>query len=140
MTQRCGSRALRRIAIAGAVGAGLSLAGTLAVADDARGLGRSQPNFGSGLDTSGASGFAPDRRLGDVQRRSPGAKLGDTRDQPDRPREGEIAGSEPRGLNFDDNRRFETSTDEGLTSRGLDHRGAPANKRSPFFPNRLGGR
>ncbi len=140
MTQRCRSRELRSIAIAGVVGVSLSLAGSMAHAGEARGLGRGQPQFGSSLDTSGASGFTPDRRLGDVQRRAPGANLGDTREQPDRPREGEIAGSEPRGLNFDDNRRFETGTDEGLTSRGLDHRGAPANKRSPFFPNRLGGR
>lgn len=138
MTQRQNWIPLRRIAVAGALGVSFALAGSLAVAQDTRGLGRGQPNFGSSLDRSGASGFTPDRRLGDVQRSSPGA----TRAQPDRPREGEILGSEPRGLNFDDNRRFETGSgsDEGLTSRGRDHRGAPSNGRSPFNPNRLGGR
>ncbi len=141
MTQQRGTGLLTRIAIAGALGFGLVFVSALAIAQDTRGLGRGQPNFGSTLDSSGASGFMPNQRLGDIQRGSPGAQLGDTREQPDRPRrEGEIMGSAPRGLKFDDNRRFQTGPDEGLVSRGRDHRGAPANKRSPFFPDRLGSR
>lgn len=142
MTGQSARKRLPQIAVAGALGLGLVFAGSLANAGEGRGLGRGPATFGSSLDTSGASGFTPDRRLGDAPRSSPGAQLGDTRAQPDRPVEGEIMGSKPRGLNFDDNRRFETGagTDEGLTSRGRDHRGAPSNGRSPFNPNRLGGR
>ncbi len=77
MTQRQNWIPLRRIAVAGALGVSFALAGSLAIAQETRGLGRGQPNFGSSLDRSGASGFTPDRRLGDVQRSSPGANLGE---------------------------------------------------------------
>lgn len=134
MTQRCGVKPLRQIVIAGAVGVSLGFAGSLAFADDARGLGRGQPGFGSGADNSGAPAFVPNRRLGDVQKISPGKLGGNTSDQSDRFTQGEIEPNAPRGGNFDRNR--EARSREWLTSKGRDHRGAPANGRSPFFPDR----
>jgi hypothetical protein len=136
MTQRRSWKPLGRCLFAGGLGLGVALAGSLASAENVRGLGRSQPHFGSSLDRSGASGFVPDRRPGNIQRGARGAKLGDTRDQPDRMREDGFEDGEPRGLKFDDHRQFRSSSDEGLVSRGRDHRGAPANRRSPFFPGR----
>lgn len=131
---------LTLIAIAGTLSMGLLFGGALASAGEARGLGRGQATFGSTLDSSGASGFQPSQRLGGFRRGAGPTQLGNTREQPAYPRAGEIFGSAPRGLKFDDNRRFDTGSDEGMVSRGRDHRGAPANKRAPFFPDRLGGR
>ncbi len=134
MMNRCGSRPLTRVVIAGGAGLSLLFAGQLAIADGERGLSRTPSHFDAVTGNSGASTFVPNQRLGDVQAIRPRTKLGHSRDQRDQSRRG-LEDDTMRDLKFDLGRADDFR--EGLTSLGYDHRGAPSNGLSPFFPDRL---
>ena len=135
MMNRRGSRPLTRVVIAGGAGLGLLFAGQLAIADGERGLSRTPSHFDAVTGNSGASTFVPNQRLGDVQAIRLRTKLGHSRDQRDQSRRRGLEDDTMRDLKLDLGRADDFR--EGLTSLGYDHRGAPSNGLSPFFPDRL---
>ena len=135
MIKRRGSRPLTRVVIAGGAGMSMLFASALAIADGERGLARTPSHFDAVTGNSGASTFVPNQRLGDVQRLRLRTQLGQSRAQPDRLRPRDLGDDTMRNRNFGRDRREDYR--EGLTSNGYDHRGAPANGFSPFFPDRV---
>ena len=135
MMNRCGSGPLTRVVIAGGAGLSLLFASALAIADGERGLSRTPSHFDAVTGNSGASTFVPNQRLGDVQAIRPRTQFGHSRDQLDQSRRRDLEDDTLRDLKLD--RDCEDDFREGLTSLGYDHRGAPSNGFSPFFPDRL---